>query len=409
MRTEAMKHSREGPKPPPYQFDERSVMLFGALLYVSSYALVLSLLRSYRGRMPGIGTTLVIGAIWFSPSGFLNPLWGFQLSWYLAIFFFLASLAALNTKTHRKWWLALAIALAAAGSLSDVQGFLIWPVGMASLLWSRRRWWAYGAWLSGGLGTSLVYFWHYSFTNAGCVVPSRCTVGFEASHPLLTAKAFLLLLGYAVPTARPYFGIHELLGVVLLCGALATILGTWRTRGTRGSAFPLLLVTYVLLFDVLATEGRAGENLVQLTSNQYVQVNLLVLVAFVSYLSGNSARATGQRSRVVHAGALRAVALLFTAQVIVGDSYGLRSARARHGGLEIEARLLTNQTRIPASEWACATTTVVFVWISGPIAAYTLDPLIGVARSDHLSMFHGRVDRHYRREGPPTITACRGH
>ena len=86
-----------------------------------------------------------------------NALWAFQLAWYFVLLFLFAAIYFLCVRPrYRPVALTLAILAAVAGSLSMVQGFLIWPVGLVALLWvwtrQRRRWAEVGVWLGSGRG-----------------------------------------------------------------------------------------------------------------------------------------------------------------------------------------------------------------------------------------------------------------
>ena len=110
------------------RLDLRSVIIFSALVLIGSYAILLLLVRKYFGRRLTPIPVLVIGVTWFSLADVQNELWAFQVSWYLAVFFFLLMLCFLLVPNERRTlWFALAIVVAIAGSLSTVQGFLCWP------------------------------------------------------------------------------------------------------------------------------------------------------------------------------------------------------------------------------------------------------------------------------------------
>jgi hypothetical protein len=79
-----------------------------------------------------------LGVIWFSLADVQNALWAFQVSWYLTVLFFMVMLFALLIPANsRRWWLGLAVFAALAGSLSTVQGFILWLVGAISMLWNQ--------------------------------------------------------------------------------------------------------------------------------------------------------------------------------------------------------------------------------------------------------------------------------
>ena len=105
-------------------------MLFSALVFVATYFLMLVAVRAYLGRRLTFLPVFSLGVVWFSFVGVSNALWAFQLAWYFVLLFLFATIYFLCIRPrYRPVALTLAILAAILGSLSMVQGFLIWPVG----------------------------------------------------------------------------------------------------------------------------------------------------------------------------------------------------------------------------------------------------------------------------------------
>ena len=66
-----------------------------------------------------------------------SMLFGFQLSWYLALLALAVALFLLDRADLTKLMLAGAIAAAVVGSLSAFEGLFIWPIGLV-VLYQRR-------------------------------------------------------------------------------------------------------------------------------------------------------------------------------------------------------------------------------------------------------------------------------
>ena len=64
---------------------------------------------------------------------FENTLFGYQMSWYLAITALAAAIYLLNLPKLSWLVLVAAIALGVVGSYSAFQGLLIWPAGLVVL------------------------------------------------------------------------------------------------------------------------------------------------------------------------------------------------------------------------------------------------------------------------------------
>ena len=112
--------------------NERTVMMFTAALFVASYVVFLASFRDYlRKRLTWLAV-LVVGVVWFSLTDWFAALWSFQLLWYLVVVFFVAMVALLQRKGPVLF--ALAVASAVLASLSDISGFVLWPVGLICIL-----------------------------------------------------------------------------------------------------------------------------------------------------------------------------------------------------------------------------------------------------------------------------------
>ena len=75
------------------------------------------------------------------------------MAWYFVIFFFVAMVYFLAVpRRHRNLFFSLAILAGFAASLSEIQGFIVWPVGVISLLWAspwvRRTYYELGVWIA---------------------------------------------------------------------------------------------------------------------------------------------------------------------------------------------------------------------------------------------------------------------
>ena len=90
-----------------------------------------------------------------------SMLFGFQLSWYLAILAFAVALFLLDRTDLTKLVLAGAIAAAVVGSFSAFEGLFIWPVGLMVLYHRRCPRGLVLAWIASAAVTAAAYFHNY--------------------------------------------------------------------------------------------------------------------------------------------------------------------------------------------------------------------------------------------------------
>ena len=297
----------EGRLPVPYLFfiasgwinhlNLRSIVVLDALLFVATYALMLHMFRIYTKRPLTASRVLSLGVVWFCLVGLDSALWAFLLTWYLALFLvFVAIYLLLVWPRNRTLAVALAVPIAICASLSWVQGFLVWPIGLVCLLWTwtanRRGYAEVGIWLSTGLVTTLLYLRGYK-AGVGCVpVGADCSIHANAGHPILFTKFFLSLVANAVPLRVLYArlavvqlgpGFMQLLGAVLCLASLFVIVRSVQERRGTKLPLPLLLILLALLFDLSIALGRAHEGVPAALQGRFAIPNLLLLVGLLTY------------------------------------------------------------------------------------------------------------------------------
>lgn len=158
-----------------HNYDSKSIILLGACFFIVSYGLLLVTFRTYLGRPLTPLHALSLGIVWFSWEDTENALWGFQLAWYMIVFFLMALVFLLLPDWRdRNVVLTLAIVGAVAASFSSLQGLMLWPVGLICLVWDRprgrRRNVECGIWLVVCALTTASYFRGYTLPFTG---PSR--------------------------------------------------------------------------------------------------------------------------------------------------------------------------------------------------------------------------------------------
>ena len=410
------------------RLDLRSVIIFNALVLIASYAILLLLVRKYLGRRLTPIPVLVIGVTWFSLADVQNELWAFQVSWYLAVFFFLLMLCFLLVPNERRTlWFALAIVVAIAGSLSTVQGFLCWPLGAICILWptrSTRRRPEIAAWVGATLVTVAVYLVGYTFSAGNtCRIEAQCTPSAELHHPLTSLGFFFALIGNVIPgrttglIPRVEDGARfVVLGVVIFVAALLILVHSWRRRSSSERLpLPALIIFFSLLFDVTIAVGRGGSGVAgAVNANRFVMANLILLTGIVIF---GLARIPTHRPSVTRGpwktyGAYLAplgLAAFLVVQVTAATGFGLTDARNGSRQQDFESVLLVSFVKDYPSLYqglspACRA-------IFG-LSLAVPQRMLREAAEDQLGEFQPALDRHYLSLGrslprQKPIPACR--
>ena len=335
--------------------DLRLVMLFSSLLFTGTYVLLLLLIGRYVGRPLHSLAVLLFGLVWFSLVDFENALWSYQVSWYLALFFVVAVIYLLTDKPRR---LGPAIGLAVAASLSFLQGFIAWPLGLICLLWVRPRRREVVIWLGASLITTGVFFHGYSFRNTSCVTSkAQCSLTLALTHPLPTVKYFTVLLGDVLPLTstgiESHLWVHAVEGTVLLLASLFVIVRSVNRQATESIPLPLCLAVFGLLFDIQITLGRVGTGLAQAASpnsSRYTMPNLVLMIAVAIYAWKHMRQPLFKFT----------VCVCAVLQIGLATPFGIAQGHSWQLDNEWHARILVNFKDVPSAEQACYFDSAVF-------------------------------------------------
>ncbi len=273
----------------------RWAILFNACIWIAAYVIALALFRHYSGVKLTPIPVLAIGLAWFSFADLQNALWAFEVGWFLVVLGFLVMLFALLVpETHRSLWIAVAIVAAVVSTLSWIQGFVAWPIGVVCLVWCRstggRFLREFGTWLGAALATTVLYLIGYSFNQSSCSPYFGCTPTNPLTHPIAALHFYLVLIGNVIPggflegTPHNYLR-FVLVGLLVLFASGWIIVQSWRFRQTTERVpLPMLLIGFALLVDLTIMWGRLGGGLFYAVGgNRYVLPNIVLLAGIVMY------------------------------------------------------------------------------------------------------------------------------
>jgi hypothetical protein len=383
-------------------YNSKSIILLSALIFIASYTFILATFRSYVGQPLTPLHSLTLGLVWFSLEDTDNSLWGFQLAWYMVLFFLVILLLLFaRERGHRKTVLAVAVIVSVAASYSSLQGLLLWPIGLLYVVWQRpidrRRYIEGGVWLLAGAVTTAIYFWGFDFQTTG----GGGSPGFALRHPVDLAKFVLAELGNIIPTIDVSdLRLHEILGLLLLIVAVFIVARCVRDRKSRSVCpLPLALIVFGVLFDVSIALGRLKLGVIYALAQRYTMANLLVLFGVVAYAWAHASSGELRVGiRQLRAGRNVAFALLMIFLVVqVGAStrFGLTSGRTTRASRVIAAQTIVNLDRMPRAEGRALVASYVYPNLSA------LEPYLREAEMDHISDFAPGPYHFYRAKGPP--------
>jgi hypothetical protein len=270
-------------------------------------------------------------------------LWGFQLAWYLVLLALAFVVVFVDRNELSASTVALAIGAGVIGSFSSLQGLLVWPVGMALILYRRRSRPIVVTWIAAACVTTTIYFYHLNI-KAGAALPSSLT------HHSISPIPFAIfaigdVLGVPIKPAGSNAGIL-LFGLVIVVFAVAALaLCGLKPDKTSASPVGAALIWFGLLFSIVVAVGRHGLGYWGASSSGYTIYDVWILIGVYMILlernlhtTRGSARSPeglfkGVRYVVTRNGyryALWVVLAFFALQPIIGVENGLDGARSIH-------------------------------------------------------------------------------
>jgi hypothetical protein len=265
--------------------------LNGILLTASAALLVMT----HKRRAPATPWLFYVpvAVVMFSFVQVGNTLFGFQLAWYL-IMLTLAGTLYLLDNPKLSWLIFIgAIVLAFVGSLSSLQGLLIWPTGLILLFYRRRANRLLVVWFASAIATVLLYSYHFSSTVGGT------NNSYVFSHPVTSLEFFFSVIGDVVGEQLPFYGRNNVVmafGVVIVAVAIWVMVVYGSRRDDSGSLIGVALTCFGLLFAVTITTGRTAYGLWYADSSRYSTFDLFILMG--TYLTVLEARPSRSKHAV---------------------------------------------------------------------------------------------------------------
>lgn len=261
-------------------FNFRVPVFLNWVTMAASFGLLIDALRRNFTNKVALGSLIVVFAwLLFSPIQYVNWIWGFQLAFYMSVFFTILTLWLLSYKNvlESKWLLALVIVLASITTYCNGNGLLIWPLGLGLLLWRRasgRRllWWC-------GAAVVMIGSYLYKFHRS----PGSPNFSQLIREPVAVIKYTLGYLGRNLslePTPAHYISFVMIIVLILSCFYL------YKKRALSSVAIWITLVVYVILTGLLAAISRLNFGVNHgFDSNSYPTISVLFIVATIAIVA----------------------------------------------------------------------------------------------------------------------------
>jgi hypothetical protein len=218
--------------------------------------------------------------LFFSLHQWENLLWGFQIQFYMVVLFFLLSTYFLFKAKTSIINLMVALVCGLICSFSLANGLLVWPVGLAVLVY---YWWRKES--PGGISLKTIVVWSiatigvFAIYLAGYIKPIWHPGLFDfLYHPVSAVAYFIIFLGNPL-AADGYTAAAAGLVVIMLY----LVIGVFALKAKKSEqpTQPLYLGLLLLTLGsgILLVVGRSGFGIDQAFSSRYVTLATLGIVA----------------------------------------------------------------------------------------------------------------------------------
>lgn len=231
-------------------FNFRFLVFMNFVMITASFGFLLSLLkRTFDKTRTVMWLAVPFAWILYTPFQWVNMIWGFQLAFFLCIFFTILTIWLLTGPSILKSWpiFALALFVATLTTYCNGNGLLIWPIGLAIILWRRTDRTHVLLWC--GVGAVIIGSYLYDFRRS----PDSPHLSVLLREPVAVVKYALSYLGRILstaPTASRYMGAMLLLVMIL------SVVYVYKQGKLNKIIAWLALGAYVVMTALLAAASR---------------------------------------------------------------------------------------------------------------------------------------------------------
>lgn len=294
------------------------------------------ILSASERALVGVATSFLV----FSAAQWENWLWGWQLSWFLGVFFSLSAVASFTQRSRTALGFAIVGGVLAQFSLGA--GAVIWPIGVVMLA-TLKRWKECSVWTVAGAIAVGVYLIDYSTSPAPTDAGAMQTLSAKTTYALAYLGRPLTVKDGEVAIVASIA-----VGVLLFIVFVASSWSIWREpMSMRLIASPWIAIgLFAIGSAALTSEARVSLGVHQALSSRYTTVAVLLSIANV-VLTWLAVRG---RERRLQSRALRAILYAFTAFIMVANTAsslrGVKKMSARQSRLIAGKACLESSTLV---------------------------------------------------------------
>jgi len=258
-------------------FNFRVPVLLNFVAALCTFALLVSLIKKTFINDKAVAL-LAIPFAWlvFSPIQAVNWIWGFQLAFFMSVFFATLTIWLLvhdKLLDSEKLFIAVLV-FASITTYCNGNGLLVWPIGLAILWWRRANRYKIIEWL--GVGAVMCGTYLYKFHRS----PDSPKLSMIIKEPVAVVKYIFGYLGRnlsTTPTNGKYVGLALVIVFVL------SVILVYKKRQLNNITSWIALAAFAFLTGGLAAISRLNFGVDHgFNSTSYPTISLLFILATIA-------------------------------------------------------------------------------------------------------------------------------
>lgn len=277
-----------------------------SILVLTALAILIMYIRSNRITIFSAVGFLPVTLLLFNYRQNENILWGWQIAYYLAIFFFILSIFLLERTDGFSLSFYAALVSAILSSFSNFYGLFTWITCFIFLLILQKKRELLIVWGITGFLTILAYFWQWQKPLG------NPQFFLEFTNSFYGITFFLTNIGSPLLARREAY----LFGLLILCLCAVVFWIAWKKKMMQENSKWIAIIVFSLLSSVAILIGRGEMGLATSLWSRYTQVTVLAVVGLY-LISLDIFRSQGKKSLFY-----TVIFILVTLIVINSAAYG---------------------------------------------------------------------------------------
>lgn len=266
------------------QLNIKVLMYFSFLFLIGSCFLIFLF---YKKKFNNLWFFIPISFLLFSLIQWGDTLWGFELAWYMVLFFTLLSFYFLEKVQKSFIYLILSLISGTVASYSSVQGLIVWPVGLFFIIFmiikDKNFFWSkvFYCWLLSAITVFFIFLIGFNFNN-GAIGGIKKLFYF-----LYNSKNSIIFIFNSLGGIIPPLGFFNIIIGIIVFLYIVYIIYIFlklETEEQKDTIIYIMLILFGLMFDIFILIGRSHFGPYKSLTTTYTLYYLVLFIGIYLFL-----------------------------------------------------------------------------------------------------------------------------